>query len=175
MRGVFPSSVRRRRSPHKRAHTKRTLRIAFHLGENSSGISFLDTTLRGATGCSGAPGGHFKCSPAERGKRRIRKKPRYDEIKACRPWLDAELAVVKPKILVCLGVTAAQSLLGQSFSVTRQRGQVVESPLAPLVMATVHPSSILRAHDSESRKTQIRAFVADLKRVALLAREKSAA
>jgi len=118
---------------------------------------------------------HFKWSPAERGKRRIHKKPRYDEIKACRPWLDAELAVVKPKILVCLGATAAQSLLGKSFSVTRQRGQVVKSPLAPLVVATVHPSSILRAQDSESRKTQMRAFVADLKRVALLAREKSVA
>jgi DNA polymerase len=118
---------------------------------------------------------HFKWSPAERGKRRIHKKPRYNEIKACRPWLDAELAVVKPKILVCLGATAAQSLLGKSFSVTRQRGQVVKSPLAPLVMATVHPSSILRAQDSESRKTQMRAFVADLKRAALLAREKPAA
>ena len=118
---------------------------------------------------------HFKWSPAERGKRRIHKKPRYDEIKACRPWLDAELAVVKPKILVCLGATAAQSLLGKSFSATRQRGQVVKSPLAPLVMATVHPSSILRAQDSESRKTQMRAFVADLKRAALLAREKPAA
>jgi len=118
---------------------------------------------------------HFKWSPAERGNRRIHKKPRYHEIEACRPWLDAELAVVKPKILVCLGATAAQSLLGKSFSVTRQRGQVVESPLAPLVMATVHPSSILRAQDSESRETQMRAFIADLKKVALLAREKSAA
>ena len=114
---------------------------------------------------------HFKWSPAERGKRRIHKKPRYDEINACRPCLDAELAVVKPKILVCLGATAAQSLLGKSFSVTRQRGQVVKS----LVMATVHPSSILRTQDNESRGTQMRAFVADLKRAALLAREKSVA
>src|SRR5579872_2462728 len=74
---------------------------------------------------------HFKWSPAERGKRRIHKKPRYSEIHACRPWLDAELQVVKPQILVCLGATAAQALLGKDFSVTRQHGELVKTELAP--------------------------------------------
>ena len=109
---------------------------------------------------------HFKWSPAERGKRRIHVKPRDSEIQACRPWLDAELAVVKPKILVCLGATAAQSLLGKEFRVSRQRGEIIESPLAPHVVATVHPSSILRAQDDESRHSQMRAFVQDLKHIA---------
>jgi len=96
----------------------------------------------------------------------IHKKPRDSEIQACRPWLDAELAVVKPKILVCLGATAAQSLLGKDFRVSRQRGQIIESPLAPHVVATVHPSSILRAQDDESRHSQMQAFIQDLKHVA---------
>lgn len=111
---------------------------------------------------------HFKWVPDERGKRRIHKKPRYSEINACRPWLDAELAVVKPEILVCLGATAARALLGTEFSVSRRRGQLVESELAPYVMATVHPSSILRAIDSESRRQQMESFVADLRKVARL-------
>ena len=98
---------------------------------------------------------HFKWVPDERGKRRIHKKPRYSEINACRPWLDAELAVVKPEILVCLGATAAQALLGKEFSVRRRRGELVESALAPYVMATVHPSSILRAVDHESRRLKM--------------------
>jgi uracil-DNA glycosylase len=98
---------------------------------------------------------HFKWVPDERGKRRIHKKPRYSEINACRPWLDAELAVVKPQILVCLGATAAQALLGKEFSVRRRRGELVESALAPYVMATVHPSSILRAVDHESRRLKM--------------------
>lgn len=115
---------------------------------------------------------HFKWSPAERGKRRIHKKPRDSEIQACRPWLDAELAVVKPKILVCLGATAAQSLLGKDFRVSRQRGQIIESPLAPHVVATVHPSSILRAQDDESRHAQMQAFVQDLKRIAELIKKR---
>lgn len=105
---------------------------------------------------------HFKWSAAERGKRRIHKKPRYSEIHACRPWLDGELLAVKPQILVCLGATAAQSLLGKDFSVTRQRGQLVQSELAPNVMATVHPSSILRAPDKDSRQLQMKEFVRDL-------------
>jgi DNA polymerase len=109
---------------------------------------------------------HFKWSPAERGKRRIHKKPRDSEIQACRPWLDAELAVVKPKVLVCLGATAAQALLGKDFRVSRQRGQIIESPLAPHVVATVHPSSILRAQDDESRHSQMQTFIQDLKRIA---------
>lgn len=113
---------------------------------------------------------HFKWVPAERGKRRIHKKPRADEIQACRPWLDAELKAIKPKVLVCLGATAAQALFGRSFSVTRQRGVLVDSPLAPKALATVHPSSILRAPDANARRDQMAKFVADLKRVARLAR-----
>jgi uracil-DNA glycosylase family protein len=112
---------------------------------------------------------HFKWSPAERGKRRIHKKPRYSEIHACRPWLDAELRVVRPRILVCLGATAAQSLLGREFSVSRRRGELVESPLAPYVVATVHPSSILRAPDATARQSQMQEFIRDLKKIANLA------
>jgi uracil-DNA glycosylase family protein len=111
---------------------------------------------------------HFKWSPAERGKRRIHKKPRYSEIKACRPWIDAEIKVVKPEVLVCLGATAAQALLGRGFSVTRQRGLVMDSQLAPKVLATVHPSSILRAPDAEARQSQMKDFVRDLSTVAEL-------
>lgn len=118
---------------------------------------------------------HFKWTSAERGKRRIHQKPRYSEIQACRPWLDAELRLIKPEILVCLGATAAQSLLGRTFSVSRQRGQRVESPLAPYVTATVHPSSILRAPDSKSRELQMRAFIKDLAKIAKLTAHKRAA
>jgi uracil-DNA glycosylase family protein len=109
---------------------------------------------------------HFKWTPAERGKRRIHKKPRYSEIQACRPWLDAELERVKPEVLVCLGASAAQALLGKDFRVSRQRGQLIESRLAPRVIATVHPSSILRAQDDESRHRQFYDFVQDLSKVA---------
>jgi len=108
---------------------------------------------------------HFKWVPQERGKRRIHKKPRDSEIHACRPWLDAEIAVVKPKVLVCLGATAAQTLLGKDFRVSKHRGEVIDSPLAAFVMATVHPSSILRAQDEESRHREMEAFVSDLKKV----------
>ena len=118
---------------------------------------------------------HFKWEAAARGKKRIHKKPRYSEIHACHPWLDAELRVVKPRILVCLGSTAAQSLLGRTFSVTRQRGQLIDSPLAPFVMATVHPSSILRAPDSDARQLQMQAFINDLRIVSKLARKAKAA
>ena len=118
---------------------------------------------------------HFKWAAAERGKKRIHKKPRYSEIHACSPWLEDELQVVKPQILVCLGSTAAQSLLGRTFSVTRQRGQLIDSPLAPNVMATVHPSSILRAPDSDARHLQMQQFIEDLKKVARLARKAEAA
>ncbi|MGH9514710.1 MAG: UdgX family uracil-DNA binding protein [Terriglobales bacterium] len=106
---------------------------------------------------------HFSWTPAERGKRRIHKKPRYSEIKACRPWLDAEIGVTHPEVIVCLGATAAQDLLGKEFSVMRDRGKFVPSPLAPHVMATVHPSSILRAQDDEARREQKEAFIADLR------------
>jgi uracil-DNA glycosylase len=118
---------------------------------------------------------HFKWEAAARGKKRIHKKPRYSEIHACHPWLDAELRVVKPRILVCLGSTAAQSILGRTFSVTRQRGKLIESPLAPFAMATVHPSSILRAPGSNARHLQMEAFVNDLRTVAKLARKAEAA
>jgi DNA polymerase len=107
---------------------------------------------------------HFKWEP--RGKRRIHQKPNSVEIGACRPWLEAELAVVKPQVLVCLGATAAQALLGRSFKVSRQRGEFVVSPLAPRVLATVHPSSILRAPDDETRRRETERFVRDLKKVA---------
>jgi uracil-DNA glycosylase len=107
---------------------------------------------------------HFKWEP--RGKRRIHAKPNAAEIAACRPWLETEIALVKPRVLVCLGATAAQALLGKSFKVSRQRGEFVPSALAPLVTATVHPSSILRAADEASRREEMRRFVEDLARVA---------
>jgi DNA polymerase len=107
---------------------------------------------------------HFKWEP--RGKRRIHKKPNAAEIAACRPWLDAEIALVRPRAIVCLGATAAQALLGRQFKVTAQRGRFVESPLAPFVLATVHPSSLLRAPDDESRHRETKRFIADLRKVA---------
>ena len=107
---------------------------------------------------------HFNWEP--RGKRRIHKKPNQLQITACIPWLEAELAVVQPEVVVCLGATAAQALLGKNFRVTQQRGQMLPSLLAPWVTATVHPSSILRAPDDESRHRESELFVADLKRVA---------
>jgi len=107
---------------------------------------------------------HFKWEP--RGKRRIHKKPNAREITACRPWLEAEIGLVKPKVIVCLGATAAQALLGAQFRVSKQRGQFIKSTLAPYIMATVHPSSILRAPDDETRHLEKRRFVDDLKKVA---------
>jgi len=106
---------------------------------------------------------HFKWEP--RGKRRIHKKPSASEIAACRPWLDAEIASIRPIVVVCLGATAAQALLGKTFRVTAQRGEFIESSLAPYVMATVHPSSILRAPDEESRHSEKQKFIADLKQI----------
>jgi DNA polymerase len=107
---------------------------------------------------------HFKWEP--RGKRRIHAKPNAAEIGACRPWLEVEVALVKPRVLICLGATAAQALLGKSFKVSRQRGTLVPSPLAPVVSATVHPSSILRAPDDETRREEMRRFVEDLRTIA---------
>jgi DNA polymerase len=107
---------------------------------------------------------HFSWEP--RGKRRIHKKPRASEIKACRPWLEAELRAVKPVILVCLGATAAQSVLGAQFKLTQQRGTMQTSPIAPQVLATIHPSAVLRAPDSEGRRVAYESLVADLKVVA---------
>jgi uracil-DNA glycosylase len=109
---------------------------------------------------------HFKWEP--RGKRRIHQKPNAAEMAACRPWLEAEISLVKPKVIVALGATAAQTLLGRGFRVTKQRGVPVESPLAPYVLATVHPSSVLRAPDEEARREAMRDFVADLREVAKL-------
>ena len=104
---------------------------------------------------------HFKWEP--RGKRRIHQKPNSREIAACRPWLEAELRLVKPKLLVCLGSTAAQALFGSSFRVTKQRGTVLESELAPRVLATVHPSSLLRQPDEETRAREYALFISDLR------------
>jgi DNA polymerase len=111
---------------------------------------------------------HFKW--VGRGKRRIHQKPNAAELAACRPWLDAELAVVQPKVLVALGATAAQALLGREFRVTKQRGVPVDSDLAPYVVATVHPSSILRQETDDDRAAAMKDFVEDLKVVAKLLR-----
>jgi uracil-DNA glycosylase family protein len=111
---------------------------------------------------------HFKWEP--RGKRRIHKKPRASEIKACRPWLEAELLAVKPVVVVCLGATAAQSVLGSQFKLMQQRGQVLPSPLADRVVATIHPSAVLRAPDSEGRRAAYDMLVSDLKVAAKVAK-----
>ncbi len=109
---------------------------------------------------------HFKWEP--RGKRRLHKKPNAREMAACRPWLDAEIRVLHPEFIVCLGATAAQSLFGRNFKVSQRRGELVPSPLAPHVTATVHPSSILRAPDPTKRELEYARFVADLKKIARL-------
>jgi DNA polymerase len=111
---------------------------------------------------------HFKWEP--RGKRRIHKKPRASEINACKPWLEAEIARIRPQVIVCLGATAAQALLGKTFSVSRQRGEAVQSDLAPNVLATVHPSSLLRIKDEEERHREMKHFVDDIKIAASWAR-----
>jgi len=105
---------------------------------------------------------HFKWEA--RGKRRIHAKPNSVEVAACVPWLQAELELVRPRVLVCLGATAAQALLGRAFRVTRQRGEWIESPLAPHVMATIHPSAILRSPDAKTREAETARFVEDLRR-----------
>jgi DNA polymerase len=104
---------------------------------------------------------HFKWEA--RGKRRIHAKPNSQEITACFPWLQAEIRLIQPELVVCLGATAAQALLGRSFRVTQQRGLLLEAPFATKVMATVHPSSILRAPDEEARRLETRQFIEDLK------------
>ena len=109
---------------------------------------------------------HFKWRG--RGKRRIHQKPTWSESVACRPWLEAELAAVRPRVVVALGATAAQSLLGKDFRVTKQRGEPVDSPLAEHVVATVHPSSILRQRDEGARRVELAAFLDDLRVVAKL-------
>src|SRR3954453_14224797 len=107
---------------------------------------------------------HFHFS--ERGNRRIHQRPRAEHIKACRPWLDQELAVVEPSVLVCLGAVPAQALVGRHVKVTQDHGRPLESDLAPTVLVTVHPSSILRQRDAEAREAAYRGFVADLRVVA---------
>jgi len=107
---------------------------------------------------------HFKFIP--RGKRRLHQKPNAEEISACRPWLDAELKVVKPEVVVCLGATAAKALLGPKFRVTKQRGEFVEVDFAPLATGTVHPSSILRIDEDDERRAAMAALVDDLRHVA---------
>jgi len=111
---------------------------------------------------------HFKFKPAASGKRRIHAKPNAAEVAACRPWLETEIALVRPRVLVCLGATAAQALLGKQFRVTRQRGTWVESDLAEHVTATIHPSSILRQRTDEERHREMEGFVEDLKLVAVV-------
>jgi uracil-DNA glycosylase family protein len=103
---------------------------------------------------------HFKWTA--RGKRRIHERPDREEISACLPWLEAEVATVKPDVIVCLGATAAQALLGSDFRVTRQRGEIMSSTFGAPIMATVHPSSILRARDDQSRREAMESFIADL-------------
>jgi DNA polymerase len=109
---------------------------------------------------------HFKWQA--RGKRRIHQKPNWSEVTACRPWLEAELEVVRPRVVVCLGATSAQSLLGRDFRVTQHRGELLESDIAEHITATVHPSSILRQQDEGSRYAELAAFVDDLRVVARL-------
>jgi DNA polymerase len=106
---------------------------------------------------------HFKW--VARGKRRIHEKPNQAEIAACRPWLDAEIAAVAPRVIVCLGATAAQALLGKDFRVTKRRGEFIPIPGGRVATATVHPSSILRSFDDASRKQEMEMFVEDLRRV----------
>jgi uracil-DNA glycosylase family protein len=113
---------------------------------------------------------HFKWEA--RGKRRIHKRPSAEEVAACRPWLEAEIETVKPEMVVLLGATAAQAILGSSFRVSRQRGEFVDSLLGPVLTATVHPSSILRAPDEDARQAEYDAFVRDLKTVARALGEK---
>jgi uracil-DNA glycosylase len=108
---------------------------------------------------------HFRWRPG-RGKRRLHQKPNAEQIAACRPWLEGELQVVKPQVVVCLGATAAKALLGPKFRVTKQRGEFVEPDFAPLATATVHPSSILRIDDDDERRQARKDFVRDLRNVA---------
>jgi DNA polymerase len=131
----------------------RVLDEALELAEIDRGRAHLTNAVK-----------HFKWEA--RGKRRIHAKPTWSEQMACKPWLEAELAVVRPRVLVCLGATAAQSLLGKQFRVTKERGHWLESDLAEYVTATIHPSAILRQRDTESRHRELAALVADLKLVA---------
>jgi uracil-DNA glycosylase len=112
---------------------------------------------------------HFKWEP--RGKRRIHKKPSAREVAACRPWFDAEVDAIHPALIVCLGATAAQALLGRSFRVTQDRGKVLSAPSLPPILATIHPSSILRAPDQQAREEARAGFIQDLRAAAAFLRE----
>ncbi len=112
---------------------------------------------------------HFKWEP--RGERRLHKKPTLTEVRACRPWLEAELAAVRPRVVVCLGAVAAQALMGSALRLTRDRGRFFESPWAPWLLATFHPSALLRMPDADQRHEARRQFVADLRQVAARLRE----
>src|SRR5205823_2674905 len=114
---------------------------------------------------------HFKWKPAPKGKRRLHEKPNAAEIAACGFWLETELKLLKPRLIVALGATAAQASFGRTFRVTKQRGKAIATPLAAHGIATVHPSSILRASDEAARRAEYRAFVKDLKAVAKLMAE----
>ncbi len=107
---------------------------------------------------------HFNST--QRGKWRIHKRPNAEEIAACRPWLDAEIATIRPTVVVCLGASAAQALISRDYRVTRQRGELKKAAFGPMLTATVHPSSILRAPNDEARRLQMQEFVADLKKIA---------
>lgn len=115
---------------------------------------------------------HFKWEA--RGKRRLHKRPDAAEVAACRPWLDKEIELVQPRVIVCLGATAAQALLGRTFRVTKQRGELFPQAAGYLITATVHPSSILRAPDPAARVTELAAFTEDLRRIAKHLKETSA-
>jgi len=170
---ICGSAARNRIRRGRRAFGCDVPRRATRLGRRPRGPSLvgpagrlLDQCAAGSRHRSGARlrnqrGQAFKWEP--RGKRRIHAKPNAAEIVACLPWLQGELSIVKPRVLVCLGATAAQALLGRNFRVTQQRGKWVDSPLAPFVMATVHPASILRAPDSDTRHAEMARFVADLR------------
>ena len=133
-----------------------------HRAMHEAGISEADVYVTNAVK-------HFKW--IARGKRRIHSKPRQIEVRACTPWLEAEMRVIKPDIVVALGATAAQALMGPSFRLTKHRGEVLPSPLAPRVISTVHPSSILRTPDDDARHAEMAQFVADLKTIAKAVKE----
>ena len=128
-----------------------------HRALNDAGIDPADIYVTNAVK-------HFKFE--ERGKRRIHKKPKVSEVKACNPWLQAEMEAIKPRIIVCLGATAAQAILGGTYRLTKERGNFVTHPWAPHVTATIHPSAVLRIPDAEERHAAYTAFVDDLKRIA---------
>lgn len=109
---------------------------------------------------------HFKWKSTASGKRRLHQKPNAREIAACKPWLEAEIEVLKPKVIVCLGATAAQTLLGKDFRVTKQRGTFIPNKLGAKVLATIHPSAILRTTNQNDREEEFAAFVTDLKTAA---------